>query len=57
MMKFSDGMQFDTSRATPRVERRRDGLYVVGAGMLIPVETYEEAEHVLAELSASLQKR
>ena len=43
MLKFSDGMTFDTG-GPPRIETRPDGLYVVGAGMVIPVIDAAEAE-------------
>ena len=42
MLKFSDGMEFDTSGKL-RPEKRSDGWYVVGNGMLIPVASLEEA--------------
>lgn len=48
---FADGMAFDTSGEF-RIERRRDGLYVVGRGMLIPV--YDRADGV--ELIESMQR-
>lgn len=41
-MRFSDGMEFDTSGPL-RITRRRDGYYVVGNGMLIPVADRDEA--------------
>lgn len=40
-MKFSDGMEFDTSGEL-RIVRKSDGLYLVGKGMLIPIDTVEE---------------
>lgn len=40
-MKFSDGVSFDTS-GPYRVERRHDGYYFVGGGMLCPVNSREE---------------
>ena len=46
MLKFSDGMSFDTSGKL-RVERRSDGLYVVGNGMLIPVNSIKEANEII----------
>jgi len=46
MLKFSDGMSFDTS-GKQRIERRSDGLYVVGKGMLIPVNSIEEANDII----------
>ena len=41
-LRFSDGMEFDTSGPL-RKERRSDGLYIVGEGKLIPVKDDEEA--------------
>jgi len=48
MIKFTDGVQFDTS-GEPRCERRADGLYVVGNGMLIPVRDEVEAAEEIAK--------
>lgn len=45
-LKFSDGMEFDTSGPL-RITSRSDGLYVVGEGMLIPVNSHEEAEEII----------
>jgi hypothetical protein len=45
-LKFSDGMEFDTSGPL-RIESRSDGLYVVGNGQLIPVSSREEAEQII----------
>ena len=42
MLRFSDGEEFDTSGPL-RAEERFDGWYVVGNGMLIPVDSEEEA--------------
>jgi hypothetical protein len=50
-LKFNDGMQFDTSGPL-RVERRSDGYYVVGEGMMFAVETREEGEKAIAEMKA-----
>ena len=45
-LKFSDGMSFNTD--TPiHLETRSDGLYIVGNGMLIPVNSMEEANKYL----------
>jgi hypothetical protein len=46
-LKFSDGMEFDTSGPF-RAEEREDGWYVLGQGMLIPVSGPVEAEKVIA---------
>jgi hypothetical protein len=45
-LKFSDGMEFDTSGPL-RIESRSDGLYVVGNGQLIPVSSREEAKEII----------
>jgi len=48
-IKFRDGMSFDTSGPL-RVTRRWDGYYVVGDGMLCPVEDAAAARVLLREL-------
>ena len=48
-LKFSDGVTFETS-GEYRIERRRDGLYVVGRGSLCPVESVLEGREFIAEL-------
>jgi hypothetical protein len=52
-MKFSDGMEFDTTSSSYRVVRKTDGYYVVGRGMLIPVEDTDEAYRTIDELLAN----
>jgi hypothetical protein len=47
-LKFSDGMEFDTSGPL-RIESRGDGLYVVGDGCLIPVSSHKEAEEIIKQ--------
>ena len=53
MMKFSDGMTFDTSGEL-RLTHRSDGWYVVGkangTGILCPVRDRDEGEELIAEL-------
>jgi hypothetical protein len=49
-MRFSDGMSFDTSGPL-RTVHKSDGLYVVGNGMLVPVDDYDEAEALIAKLT------
>lgn len=49
MIKFSDGMEFDTEGEL-RIERRFDRLYVIGKGMLIPVDSIEEAHAVIKDM-------
>jgi hypothetical protein len=46
-LKFSDGMEFDTSGPI-HAEQREDGWYVVGGGMLIPVDSEEEANEFIS---------
>lgn len=48
-IKFTDGAEFDLS-GDPRIERRADGLYVVGQGLLVPVKSMKEAKEVLDEM-------
>jgi len=48
-LRFNDGASFNTS-GPYRIETRRDGLYVVGQGMLMAVDTHEEGEEIIAEL-------
>ena len=45
MLRFDDGVSFDTSGPL-RVERRSDGYYVVGEGMMCPVDTYREGQEL-----------
>jgi len=49
-LKFSDGMEFDTS-GPMHTEERSDGWYVVGGGMLIPVKDREEGQQYIKNLS------
>ena len=48
-IKFSDGMEFDT-RGKLRAERRSDGWYVVGKGLLIPVDSEEDANDLIKKM-------
>jgi len=50
MLKFSDGMEFDTTGKL-RLECRSDGWYVVGQGMLMPVDSRQEGEEVIRNLT------
>lgn len=49
-VKFSDGMEFDMS-GQYRLTHRSDGWYVVGRGLLMPVNDPEEGRKVMAEMS------
>jgi len=51
MLRFSDGVTFDTSGPL-RIESRHDGLYVVGQGMLIPIESREEGRAIISKHSS-----
>ena len=55
-MKFSDGMEFNTSGPL-RAEQRSDGWYVVGEGMLIPVEGLKEAYDLILEMKGKKGKK
>ena len=49
-LTFSDGMSFNTSGPL-RLARRSDGWYVIGEGMLIPVEGSEEGMEMISKLN------
>ena len=49
MLRFSDGEVFDTTGPF-RTELRRDGWYVLGNGMLIPVKSEEEGKEQIKKL-------
>ena len=48
ILRFSDGEVFDTSGPL-RKEERRDGWYVIGGGVLLPVASEEAADRYLRE--------
>lgn len=49
-MQFTDGMRFDTSGPL-RLTKRSDGWYVIGNGMLIPVQDPHEANRMIAAMT------
>ena len=49
MLKFNDGMTINTEGKL-RIIEKYDGLYVVGNGMLIPINNHEEGEQIIKEL-------
>ena len=49
MLRFSDGVNIDTSGEL-RILKLKDGYYVVGEGMCIPVAVKEEAREVIKEM-------
>ena len=55
MLKFSDGEDFDTGGEF-RIEARRDGLYVLGGGMMIPVDSRQEGEELIRDLTERKSK-
>ena len=46
ILKFTDGEVFDTSGEL-RKEERYDGWYILGLGMLIPMDSEEECDKYL----------
>ena len=52
-IKFSDGIGFDTETRSFRVVRKPDGYYVVGRGMLIPVDDRDDGWRTIDELLAA----
>ena len=55
-LKFSDGIEFDTSGPTYVLVNKSDGLYVVGLGLLCPVDTVEEGKQLIQELTNAIGK-
>jgi hypothetical protein len=49
ILRFSDGIEFNTD-GEYRIERRSDGLYVVGHGFLCAVDDMEQGQAMIAEL-------
>ena len=48
-LRFSDGVIINTSGEL-RVTQKRDGLYVIGEGMMWAVDTYEEGQRDIAKI-------
>jgi hypothetical protein len=51
-LKFNDGVEFNTS-GEHRIERRYDGLYVVGNGLLAAVDSYDEGYKLIDDLKGA----
>jgi hypothetical protein len=51
LLKFSDSEEFETS-GEPRIIRRKDGLYVCGKGVLVPVDSLDEALLVIENMES-----
>jgi len=56
MLRFNDGMNFDTSGAL-RIEHRSDGYYVLGEGMMVAVDTYEDGTREIERLQKLVNAR
>ena len=55
-LTFSDGMKFDTSGEL-RCIRRSDGWYVLGEGMLCPVDSLEDGRKFIEEVNNGKESR
>jgi len=51
MIEFSDGIKIRTDGEL-RMLCLKDGMYVVGQGMLIPVSTWDEGQKTIKEMNA-----
>ena len=51
-LRFNDGMTLNTSGQL-RIVRKRDGYYVLGKGMSIPVDSVEEGKEIIAEMKGA----
>jgi hypothetical protein len=49
-LDFSDGISINTG-GKPRKLELYDGLYVTGQGLLIPVDSHQEAEGIIRNLN------
>lgn len=54
-IQFSDGVSIKTSGKL-RTIRRSDGYYVVGEGMCIPVDTYDESQNIIAKMAKKIRR-
>ena len=50
ILRFSDGITIDTSGEL-RARKLKDGWYVVGEGMLIPVRDLKDAKQTILSLN------
>lgn len=53
MIRFNDGVKINTDGPL-RIKELKDGLYVIGEGMLIPVDDEQEAIETLKEMKDEL---
>ena len=49
MLRFSDGVNINT-QGEYRILHLKDGYYVVGHGMCIPIDSYEEGKQMIESL-------
>ena len=50
MLRFNDGVNIDTSGKDYKIFMLKDGCYVVGRGVCIPVASVEAGKKVIEEL-------
>ena len=55
-IEFTDGVKFNMD-GPYRVERRHDGYYVVGEGMLCPVDSLEDGYEFIRSLTPPEAKK
>lgn len=48
IIRFSDNISFDTDQKLT-IKKEYDGLYVVGEGMLIPIDSIEEGQKIIED--------
>ncbi len=55
-LRFNDGVVIDTAGRL-RVLRLRDGYYVIGEGMCLPVESRKEAVELIADIQDNRKEK
>ena len=54
-LRFKDGVEINTG-GDLRITKEKDGLYVVGDGKLIPVESEQEGQEMIARLKGNKEE-
>lgn len=54
ILRFSDGEEFDTS-VELQLTIRKDGVYVIGEGYLLPVKDIDEGRKRLKEMKEDIE--
>ena len=54
-IRFSDDVVIDTGGPI-RIEKRLDGIYVVGDGLMVAVDSFDEGEKIIKEHEESKEK-